>query len=292
MVSDAELEEKLREAKKSPTYPELALIAVRSSSCTNAANTARMREFSLEEQQHARWIRMYIERRLFNEPGFLQKFLEILNLQQETSEGGAKVTTSNESMKVGYLEKFGLIPFTFGLLFFAVSIVFGIPFLLAEVLSEVEMPNSDFNVFLGFFSFLAFAFVTIPVFIWIGAYRNVQGRYSTLLLANVFCVECAYREGSDVFMVISGSGTVCRPSFVLLEASPKLEIIGFPEKVVGPGEFYVEIENRHTEASGIKCGQWYKKTRKWRTCTFIPVDTNTLAPTEDTAQVNINPRDA
>lgn len=267
MISDGELAGKVEAAKRGPNYCKLAKIAVQSGSGTNAANQARAQGYSLEEQQDARWIRMYIERRLFNEPDFLREFLDILNLQQETHDGGEKMAPNNEPKNLGYLWKLGDVHLSLGYILFLVSlIVSGI--LLAATVTEVQVASLSFNGFLGALSFVVFCVIIVPALVWIGTLRNTKGDYSTHLPVDVFRVESAYRKDLDVFAVVSGDKS--GPRFVRLAASPKLEIVGFPEKAVGPGEFYLDVQDHKTHTSVAKRGSWHGQSRKWRTCTFIP----------------------
>lgn len=276
MISDEELVEKVGAAKRRPNYLELAKVAIRSSSPTNAANKAAEEGYSLEEQQDARWMRMHIERHLFNDPNLLRLFLETIKRPKKTADGGTKVTANKESLRVGYLENLGsrLLSYCLPLCIFSIATTIVAASLLIRTTAGIKVDGFNFNIFLGLGSVLLLCYFLIPILLGFGVRRMTMGNYRTYLPADVFTVESAYRKDADIFVVVSGTSERY-PGFVLLRPSAeKCEIIGFPERAIGPGEFYLEVEDHETHASGTKRGSWHEKSRKWRTCTFIPVEVN------------------
>ena len=285
MISDLELEAKVQEAKNLSNCLVLACVAVASNSPTNAANIARDGVHSLGEQQYARWLRMAIERGLRTGSGLLKEFFDATNFKEgDTTMATMTVDQKSEKTRNGALgdpgASLGTLGF-FGLLAGLVGFVVCAVVFAQDVVGDLQHEQTAlFYGIVGLYVLSVFALILLGVY----AARHSSGRPVSSLPNDEFRVIGAFqssREENGIYVVVEGrmyrndldTGYLAQRT-ALLKQSAQLEIAGFPNRAIGPGEFRLKVEKRSERL--VTHGK--ESSRTWHTYTFIPVEKSAEVP--------------
>ncbi|MFY9457602.1 MAG: hypothetical protein WAP23_01580 [Candidatus Spechtbacterales bacterium] len=269
MISDLELAAKVEEAKKLPNSLELACIAIGSNSPTNAANIATDGGRPVSEQQYARWLRMALERGLRTNRGLLEEFFDDThNKEGDTTMTTTAVDQKSEKTHNGFLGEPGAVLLAFGIVFLSIGSI-GCMISLVRFF-QIDNAASYVNVIYSAAACVA-VLVLGSILAIFGAHRSRVGQPVSRLPNDEFTVIGAFgTKNNEIYVTVEGtiydSSDHTSQRTALLAHSRHREIVGFPSRAIGPGEFRLRVEKRRQTL--VTLGKTHRQTAQ--TYTFIP----------------------